>query len=272
MENQIIYNSESVFDGPLKVNSCGIQHLSLKDYDTLRKNGRVDYTFLYIQKGRGSYEVNGETFSLEQGDLLIYPPKTRQHYSFKQIDDTTSFWSHFSGEYCDILGLKLGGEPTKIYFENSSHFESTFKRMITACNLKATHWKIACEGYQMVLLSIVANELASNAEKNYRLNNKGLETVLSRMYFHLHLPIDIDYYAKLCNVSRDRFAHIFTEKIGMPPYRYQLKLRIERAIDLLQNTDISVSECARVVGFENVSYFCRIFKKVTGNSPSFYKK
>ena len=64
---------------------------------------------------------------------------------------------------------------------------------------------------------------------------------------------------------------MFKEQTGYPPLQYINKLRIERAKQLLADAGLSVSECAETLGFTDVNYFSRLFRKFTGVSPSKYK-
>ena len=56
------------------------------------------------------------------------------------------------------------------------------------------------------------------------------------------------------------------------PYKYQLKIRINRAIEMLENTPITISDCAESVGFSDPAHFSKIFKQYTGHTPTYYKK
>ena len=66
--------------------------------------------------------------------------------------------------------------------------------------------------------------------------------------------------------------HLFKDYTGFSPYRFQLKIRMERAVEMLEYTALSVEEIAEMVGYEDCSYFCRIFKRYTGHTPLFYRK
>ena len=59
--------------------------------------------------------------------------------------------------------------------------------------------------------------------------------------------------------------------MGMPPMQYVNSYRIEKAQTLLKNTDRSITDIALAVGFDDASYFARIFKKQTGMTPREYK-
>ena len=120
--------------------------------------------------------------------------------------------------------------------------------------------------------SLIAQSITSTAERKTKVSNENLEKVLSLMYESYNKPIDIKKYAAICFVGEDHFIRVFKAYTGLTPYTYQLKIRIDRAVEMLENTAISVGECAEVVGFGDNAYFSKVFKRFTGHSPSYYKK
>jgi AraC-like DNA-binding protein len=73
--------------------------------------------------------------------------------------------------------------------------------------------------------------------------------------------------ARVSAVSSAHFARSFKEAFGVPPHRYLLTLRIERAKALLRDTDLSISEIAFSTGWKSLGTFGRTFRDVTGASP-----
>lgn len=65
---------------------------------------------------------------------------------------------------------------------------------------------------------------------------------------------------------------LIRSKTGMPLHKYLIHIRIQHAIELLETTDMSISEISQKAGFCDISYFSNYFKKVTGRSPKFYRK
>ncbi len=80
--------------------------------------------------------------------------------------------------------------------------------------------------------------------------------------------ISVSELASACNISVSSFRELFTSVYGMPPIKYRARLRIKRAKYLLSTGNFTVAEVADAVGFGNVTYFCRCYKKITGESPS----
>ena len=74
--------------------------------------------------------------------------------------------------------------------------------------------------------------------------------------------------ARVSGVSEAHFARSFKQAFGVPPHRYLLTRRIERATALLRDTDLSVTEIAFHTGWESLGTFGRTFRDVTGESPS----
>lgn len=73
--------------------------------------------------------------------------------------------------------------------------------------------------------------------------------------------------AKVSGVSAAHFARSFKEAFGLPPHRYLLTRRIERATALLREGDLSITEIAFLTGWKSLGTFGRTFRDVTGESP-----
>lgn len=74
--------------------------------------------------------------------------------------------------------------------------------------------------------------------------------------------------ARVSGVSEAHFARSFKDAFGLPPHRYLLTRRIERAKALLRDTDLGIAEIAFETGWDSLGTFGRTFRDVTGESPS----
>ena len=74
--------------------------------------------------------------------------------------------------------------------------------------------------------------------------------------------------ARVSGVSQAHFARSFKQAFGVPPHRYLLTRRIERAMALLRDTDLAITEIAFQTGWESLGTFGRTFRDVSGESPS----
>ena len=259
-------------DEHIVVNCCAEQHLNIIDRESCRPNGRLDFGLQYIADGCGYYKENGKIYPFERGTAILHFPGVPQHYSFKKEDNTVLLWAHFTGKLCEILRPFESNKTIKFAVANTKEFERIMRQMISASNIKAPYYETVCSGYMSVLLGLIAKNLQTDSAAAQKSHPQSIGKVINDMYLHFNEPIDLDKYAKMCCVSRSRFVHMFKEHTGVPPYRFQLQIRMERAIELLSYSKISIAECAAAVGFEDTSYFCRIFKKITSRTPTFYRE
>ena len=74
--------------------------------------------------------------------------------------------------------------------------------------------------------------------------------------------------AEVSGVSQAHFARSFKQAFGVPPHRYLLTRRIEKAAALLRDTELPIIEVAFATGWNSLGTFGRIFRDITGESPS----
>ena len=88
-----------------------------------------------------------------------------------------------------------------------------------------------------------------------------------RMDAASHEDWPVPRLARESGVSAAHFARSFKEAFGVPPHRYLLTRRIERAKAMLRETELSVTEIAFETGWQSLGTFGRIFRDITGDSP-----
>ena len=84
-------------------------------------------------------------------------------------------------------------------------------------------------------------------------------------------PLDIPALARVAHVSPAHFSRQFRATFGETPHRYLQRRRVERAMELLRETDRTVTEICFDVGFASLGTFSRTFRAVVGESPSRYR-
>jgi AraC family transcriptional regulator len=92
-------------------------------------------------------------------------------------------------------------------------------------------------------------------------------------YINEHLDQDIKLadLAALLGMSQFHFSHLFKQAMGMAPYQYLLQQRVERAKQLLQQTDRSIMDIAFLCGFNSHSHLSKQFRQLTGITPTAYR-
>lgn len=84
-------------------------------------------------------------------------------------------------------------------------------------------------------------------------------------------PLDVDVLARHVHVSPAHFSRRFKAAFGETPHQYVLTRRVERAQELLRNTERSVSDVCLEVGFRSLGSFSAAFHRVAGQTPTAYR-
>jgi AraC family transcriptional regulator len=89
---------------------------------------------------------------------------------------------------------------------------------------------------------------------------------------HLAEDISLAALAEIADLSLYHFARAFTRSFGMPPHRYHMARRMDRARSLLQRPALSVTQIGIQIGFRETSSFTRAFRRFTGLAPTEYRR
>ena len=256
----------------LSVDCCGVDRLwDNKDHNQLREHGRADYHILYIAEGRCYAEVDGCSVVAEAGSMILYLPCHRQKYSFRAADRAVSCYWHFTGENCENLLLQFGFLGEGVYHVGKSQMLAAIvEKAEREQSLKNPYYEAVCAAYLLEFLTLAGRKMKTVHNQAYQKNKQLLESVCDLMlaeYMHAH---PLDYYAAHCRLSLGRFSHVFRESMGVSPHEYLMRIRIEKAQQLLRHNRFSVAEVAERTGFSGQNYFSRTFKRYTGKSPRDY--
>lgn len=96
--------------------------------------------------------------------------------------------------------------------------------------------------------------------------------ILDYITLHYNEELDLAELAQVFNFNYSYLSTYFNQRIPEGFSGYLNKVRIERACFLLKSNDYSIAQVSDAVGYSDQSYFCRVFKKITGMSPSSWKK
>jgi AraC-like DNA-binding protein len=98
-----------------------------------------------------------------------------------------------------------------------------------------------------------------------------IASTISYMKEHLNEPLRAATLASVANMSLPHYFVIFKRCTGSTPIDYFIRLRMERARELLATTSCSVKEIAGVLGYDDPLYFSRVFKGVNQTTPTQYR-
>ena len=88
---------------------------------------------------------------------------------------------------------------------------------------------------------------------------------------NIHQNLSVEEIAALCNMSAISLQKTFSKFAGIGVIHYYNRLKITASTQMMKE-GLSVKECAKALGFQNQNYFSTVFKRITGISPTIYKK
>ncbi len=278
MYANVSYLNNSVFpfaddSQPLIVGSCGHYRFSGDDlFHTRRPGGRQDYQLLYVASGTGEFLVDGKTFTVSPGEMVLYRPWENQDYVYRGEDKPEVFWIHFTGSQVEEILRGYGIAGGIFPCGNYDIYGKLFHKMIGELKTCTVGFEELLAMYlRQIFVQVRRNSQANQVTAEPKLRAE-MEQAIRYFYEHYMEPIRIEQYARSHGMSVSWFLRCFKLYTRQSPMQYITSLRINNAANLLENTEYNVTEIAAMVGYENPLYFSRIFRKVRGVSPSQYRK
>ena len=272
MERAEGYSSERCSEEYFEVNSCDIEHITMRDLGSDRPNGRSDYHMLYVEHGVCHLFLDGEWKRAPEGSIIIYRPYEPQKYRYFRDDQAISHYVHFTGIGCDSILKRLGIDGVKIFhMGRSASFEAASKRLVREFSLRKTFYGDWCAAYLYEMLNIVARKYALRKNKITQKNEGRITDACNIIYERIGNPPSCDELARMCYLSKSRFEHLFKDVMGQSLNEYINSVRIERAKEMLTSTVTPIADIAEMLGFSNQNYFSRCFRKTVGYSPRDYR-
>ena len=236
--------------------------VTTKDWMTIRKNGREDWSLFYCESGQLLFDDQ----ILHEGQIWLYPPKTPHKYIGYSKNRVIYHYLHFTGSDLEQLLQDLAIPTHAPLSVDSKWVINTMQAITQALTADSPLNKLVAEYNVLYLLSRIANAKKQNCYTNT------IARVVDEMEHNFAAKYDAGRYAKLLNLSESRFNHIFKAEVGISPYCYLLQLRINNAATLLEQTNLQIKQIAEQSGFEDPLHFTQAFKKATGVTPSIYRK
>ena len=251
-----------------------------------------DHRLFYVLSGSAQVVLNGKLTPLKQGSVVYWTAGTEYTFRYEEADAPRLIAVNFDftheniqWDQCIPSVLPESFEEDKclehIYIPNAPVLSSAFvledgrsvfgdlERLVRESGERARFSDLLLTNLMRNLL-VMLYRLA-DSESNSR-GGDSFRQVLAYVQMHYRQPLSNRTVADVFGYHPNYISQLFREHTEVPLHRYLLQLRIRQALSLLQSTDAPISEVAREAGFENVGYFCRYFKKITGYSPSAYRK
>lgn len=247
-----------------------------------------------VTKGSGSIRTGYErNFDVEAGDIILYDiMQAHQLYFVDRKDgiDTISVEFDIRGFITEEFVVFDSGDLERLFIKlhngdclikkNSRGAEKIGQVLINMRDefkeeKKFTHQVVRA---QMILIYTLLlqyyDEISGGATETVKKRNAAIEKVMVYINRNISDNITLEDLADIANMNKTYFSTTFKRTTGYTVWDYILKMRIELAISYLvtEKSKYNITEIAAMCGFNNAANFNKAFKKITGKTPSEYKK
>lgn len=232
-------------------------------------NRRSPYYILhYVTAGKGTY--NGRMIHAGEGFLIV--PGVAHCMASDREDPWHFQWIVFWGSDARRQMKRIGLDETNVYF--TFRFADVLERL-TDDVLYQAHSDCELHTYMKGIFYLIL----SYHKKQYVMDIRGTdggwqyaESAMQYMDLHYWENVRVDDIAEVLHISRKYLCEVLERCIGMSTKEYLLSKRVEIAAELLLQTEMTVSEVAREVGYEEYTQFSRLFRQKKGISPRQFRK
>jgi len=238
-----------------------------------RPEGADQAILFYCLSGKGELQLADQSFKIGRGSAVLIPPNHPHVYFADRKDPWSIFWVHFSGTQVDkVLDLlNVNATSPVIHVPDTVLVVKAFEDVYACLNYNFSEAGLFAMSSKLMNLFSEIRLHRGHAHPRRQAAEDSVMATISFMRKHLDMNISLDELAKQSGQSIPYYCRRFKERTDHPPMTYFLQLKVQKACELLVQTDLSVKEVAEQLGYKDPYYFSRLFKKVQGCPPSQYR-
>ncbi|EIT84827.1 transcriptional regulator [Fictibacillus macauensis ZFHKF-1] len=239
----------------------------IKNHLFLNETMSNGYLFLYTTKGTGHIELNGETVSVKPGDAIVVE---KSDVTVKDVVEWEFMYVVLNGEIakkswdCYIIEqgmrtyLPLHSPLITLLYEIN---QEVYAKKINDPYIASSR----AYQFSMTLRRESQESLVQELPES-------LQSAVRCIHKQLSSPLSVDMLAQVAGLSKYYFIQQFQRHLNETPMQYVTNQRMKRAMKWLSVSDMSIGEIAKRSGYESSNYFSKVFKRVSGESPSSFRE
>jgi AraC-like DNA-binding protein len=235
----------------------------------LRERGAAQAILILVTDGAGWGVVDGERHPLSSGQVLVIPAGVAHEYGADDTHPWTIWWMHVTGPDVPHLlqSARLSSARPVITLREPHKVAALIERALERLERDdSVPSMIGASGAAWHVLALLSADQVSG-----RAHLDPVDVTLDYLQARVGRRVSVEEVADLVGLSQSRISEVFRAATGTSVLAYQTRLRMARARELLDTSDMGVASVARAVGYEDAYYFSRHFSRVHGQSPSQYR-
>ncbi|MFJ8515535.1 AraC family transcriptional regulator [Lysinibacillus xylanilyticus] len=258
--------------------------LRLDSLDFLPLHWHKEIQFVYVKSGRVEYRVGADVFILEEGEGLFVNASGLHEAKPFQIERATIFC-------INVNPVILGGHKDSIfatkyvqpyitsnrlpYVKLSDQMAQKIEFLAKLLQEQEVFYELKVWRELLVIWETILSQSMLTEEildPAIIVQHDRAKEMLDYLHAHYQQKISLENLAAHVFLSRAECSRFFKKMVGMTPFTYLLHYRLRKSMELLRDSEQSITTIATTTGFSTVSYYIEKFKKYTGYSPHVYRK
>lgn len=233
----------------------------------IRIGGFVQSSVFFVTKGTLTLLVDGEKHFLNSGELFCKDVWQPIEVRNESDEDVCYFVVTFNFE--EGYSFKRYSLDKKFTPASPKSFEEIFVRLHNTYENRHIAAKIIQKSilYELFYKIIKYKMLSDVTDKN----EIKIAEAVGYIHQNISRKISLNELSEITNYSISHLRRLFYEKFSLSPLNYIMKIRIEKAKEIISIEDLPISQISTFCGFDNTSYFIKQFKKQVGITPNEYK-
>ncbi len=251
-----IYTDSELEFFPLYLYTAELNHLQEK---CARPDGYIHHHLFIIRSGHGIIKINNNTHTLSDGDMLYIEAGVPHEYYGITDDFTTDYMTFYGNSFMQIKEY-YGLNDYGIYkHKNSRVFEGQLARLLDITNGL----------YELsTLSSFTYSAVISFFDEVYKRQYTPVEEVYRYLENNYSKPITLDDLLSIYPYSKSKLCSEFKAEYKHTIFEMLTQIRLKNAHYMLgRNPHLRITDIASDCGFNDASYFCRMYRKYYGVSP-----
>lgn len=281
-ENTQEIKTHGLADFPFNIYLCSIP----LDFPLVPTHWHNDMEIIYIKKGTGRISVDLEPFTVNQGDIIVVPPG--QLHSIEQSDAYSMEYENIifqlnmlmtvQGDICTekffqpLLQRQIG--IPNHYTPNSPVYpvlSGCLDTMDNICRDFAAGYEFAIKGQLFTFFHALVSSVSAPLPRHQNKSLDRLKDILKYVETNYADRISIADAADICGFSQSHFMKFFKNNMDVSFTDYLNDYRLTMAARLLVSSSDTIVNVAAETGFDNLSYFNRLFKRKYGCTPTIFR-
>lgn len=239
----------------------------------IRPNGYPSFQWIQCYQGRGELVLGAASYVIApQQGMFLFPNVPHEYYALDgpwQVD-----WISLGGSQIAPLVLHLGFEQSGVFqVSQSDRLLGKLRRILNTALSGNIFNALECSSLVYELLIELYKNISPGSEASMAGRHLKLQPVMEFLEKNYAGSITLPEMAEIIRVTPQYLCYLFKTFLKVRPFEYLNQLRLTKSKDLLiKHRNLKIADIARKVGFDNVNYFCYLFRKVEGMTPGAFRK